>query len=121
MPTAAALLKRRIHSVLFQELAKLNEVCERILVISVDGDPLAALGGRVDGVKADGDFPFQVATYGVWRQAESLARCLVGGPVIIMMASFPMRSVGLEGVGPAVDEEAEVIYRCIRWGFQTKR
>ena len=109
MSTTSALLKRGIHSVLFQELAKLDEISERILVISVDCDPLAPLRGGVDGVKADGDFPFQMAADGVWHQAEALARCLVDGPVIIMMASFPMRPVGLKGVRPPVHEEAKII------------
>jgi hypothetical protein len=109
MPATPALLKRGIHAVLLQDLAKLGEVCERVRVISVDGDPLASLRGGVDGVKANGDFPFQVAADGVWRQTESLARCLVGGPVIIMMASYPMRPVGLNGVGPAIHEEAKII------------
>ena len=88
MPTTPALLKGGIHTVLLEAVAKLDEVCERILVISVDCYPLAALRGRVDGVKADGDFPFQVAADGVWRQAESLAGFLVVGPVVIMMAVF---------------------------------
>jgi hypothetical protein len=103
------LLQRRIHTVLLEAVVQLDEISERILVISVDGDPLAPLRGGVDGVKADGDFPFQVTADRVWRQAESLARCLVGGPVIIMMASFPMRPAGLEGVGPPIHEEAKII------------
>jgi hypothetical protein len=109
MPTTLALLKRRIHTILLEAGAKLDKISERICIISVDGDPLAALRGRVNGVKADSDFAFEVAADGVWRQAESLARCLVGGPVIIMMASFPMRPVGLEGVRPAIHKEAKII------------
>ena len=84
MPTTSALLKGGIHSVLPQELAKLDEISERILVVSVDGDPFAALGGRVDGVKADGDFPFQVAANCVSCQAEPLAGFLIVGTVIVM-------------------------------------
>jgi hypothetical protein len=53
--TTIALLKRRIHTVLLEAVAKLGENSERILVASVDGDPLAPLRGGVDGVKADGD------------------------------------------------------------------
>jgi hypothetical protein len=109
MSATSALLKRWINPILLKAAAKLDEICERILVISVDGDPLASLRGGVDGVKADGDFSFQVAADGVWRQAEPLARCLVDGPVIIMMASFPMRPVGLKGVRPPVHEEAKII------------
>jgi hypothetical protein len=109
MPATSALLKRGIHAVLLEAGAKLDEIIERILVISVDGDPLAALRGGVDGVEADRDFAFEVAADGIWRQAESLARCLVGRPIIIMMASFAMRPVGLEGVRPAIHKEAEII------------
>ena len=38
-----------------------------------------------------------------------LAGFLVLGPVVVMSAAFSVRLVGLEGVSPAVDEEAEVI------------
>jgi hypothetical protein len=65
VPATPALLKRGIHSVLFQELVKLDEICERILIICVDCDSLTALRGRVDGVKADSDFPFEVTPDGV--------------------------------------------------------
>ena len=78
-------------------------------VIRVDGHPLRALGGGVDGVEPDGDFAFEVATNCVQRQAQPLAGFLVLGPVVVMPGAFRVRPVGLEGVGPAVDEEAEVI------------
>jgi len=73
MSTTSALLNRRTHTVLLEAVVKLDEICERIRVIRVDCDPLAALGGRVDGVKADRDFSFQVKPDGVWRQAQALA------------------------------------------------
>jgi hypothetical protein len=79
------------------------------------------LGGGVNGVETDGDFAFEVATDGVGCQAQSLTRFLVLGTVVVMPGTFWAGSIGLEGVSTPVDEEAEVIYRYIRWGFQTKR
>jgi hypothetical protein len=114
------LLKRRIYTILLETGAKPYEIRDRILVISVDGDPLAPLRGGVDGVKADGDFAFQVAADGVWRQAESLAGFLIGGTVVIMAATFWVRPVGLEGIGPPVDEEVEVGCHNSGGHFETK-
>jgi len=61
MPAPMAFLKCRLHAILPEVKAKLQEVRKRILVVRVDGHPLRALGGRVDGVEADGDFAFEVA------------------------------------------------------------
>jgi hypothetical protein len=109
MSTPTAILKSRLHSVLSEVEAKPQEVRERVFIVRVDGHPLRALGGRVDRVEADSDFAFDVAADCVQRQAEPLAGFLVLGPVVIMPAAFRARPVGLECVGPAVDEEAEVI------------
>jgi hypothetical protein len=79
------------------------------------------LGGRVDGVEGDSDFVFQVATYCVQRKAESLTGFPVLRAVIVMATAYSVGSGGLQGVGTTIDEEAEVIYPYIRWGFQTKR
>jgi hypothetical protein len=40
---------------------------------------------------------------------EVLAGLLVRGPVVVMPAASRVRPVGLEGVGPAVHEEVEVV------------
>src|ERR1019366_1763225 len=84
VPAAVALLKRRLHSILFEVVAKLDEVWERILVIRVDGHPLTPLSSRVDGIEGDGDFAIDVAPEGVRRQAEALAGFLVRGPEVVM-------------------------------------
>jgi hypothetical protein len=69
------------------------------------------LGSGVDGVKADGDFAFEVATDCVQCEAQSLAGFLVLGPVVVMPGTFWAGSVGLEGISSAVNEEAEVVRR----------
>jgi len=109
MSASMAILKSRLHPILLEALAKLDEISERILVVPVNCDPLAALGGRVDGVKADSDFPFEVAADCVQRQAEPLAGFLVLGTVVVMPGAFRVGTVGLEGVGPAIHEETKVV------------
>jgi hypothetical protein len=86
-----------------------EQIAYRIPVIGIDRYPLATLGRRVDGVKANCYFAFQVAADGVWCQAEPLACGLIGGPVVVMPATVWVRTVGLEGVSPPIHEEAEVI------------
>jgi len=92
-----AFLKSRLHPVLLEVEAELEEVRERIFIVRVDSHPLRALGGGVDGVETDGDFTFEVAADCVQRQAETLAGFLVLGPVVVMPATFRVRSAGLEG------------------------
>ena len=79
-----------------------------------------ALGGGVDGVKADGDFAFEVAPEGFQRQAQPLAGFLVLGTLVVMTGTFRARPVGLQGVGPPVDEETEVIRHHTGWRFERK-
>src|SRR5271157_6115462 len=107
MPATPAALKSRLHSVLAQVEAKLQEVRKGIRVVRVDGHPLRALGGGIDGVEADGDIAFEVAANCVQRQAEPLAGIPVLGPIVIVAGAFQVRPVGLEGVSPTVDEEME--------------
>jgi hypothetical protein len=85
------------------------QVRERILIVRVNGHPLRALGSRVDGVKADGYFTFEVQTDGVQPQANPLAGFLVLGSVVIMPGTFWVGSVGLKSVSTPVDKELEVI------------
>jgi hypothetical protein len=103
------ILKSRLHPILPEVEAKLQEVHERILIVCVDGHPLRALGGGVDGVETNSDFAFEVATDCVQCQTEPLAGSLVLGAIVIMTGSFRVRPVGLEGVSTPVDEEMEVI------------
>ena len=109
MSTAMAVLKNRPHPVLSEVEAEPGEVRERILIVRFDGHPLRGLGGRVDRVEADGDFAFKVAPEGVRRQAEPLAGLFVRGPEVVVPAAFRVRPVGLEGVGPPIHKEAEVV------------
>src|ERR1035437_5664933 len=104
MSATIAVLKCRLHSVLPEVEAKHMEIRERTLIVRVDGHPLRTLGGRVDRVEAYGDFAFEVATDCVQREAEPLAGALVLWPVVVMPGRFWAGSIGLEGVGPAVDE-----------------
>ena len=60
MSAPTAILKGRLHPILREVAAKLQEVRERIRIIRVDGHPLRALGGRVDGVETDGDSAFEM-------------------------------------------------------------
>ena len=109
MPTPMAFLKSRLHPILPEVEAELEEIRKGIFIVRVDGHPLRALGGGVDGVKADSDFAFQVAADCVQRQAEPLVGFLVLGTVVVMAGTFRVRPVGLEGVGPPIDEEAKVV------------
>jgi len=120
MSPATAILKCRLHPVLPEVKLELEEISERILIVRVNGQPLRALGDRVDSVQTDGDFAFKVATDCVWRQVQPLARGLVLGSIVIMPGTFWAGSVGLEGVGPAVDKETKVIRHHTGWGFETK-
>ena len=98
------LLKSRLHSILPEVEAELEEIRERILIVRVDGHPLRALGGGVDGVEANGNFAFEVAADCVQRQAEPLAGFLVLGAVVVMPAACRVRPVGLQGISPTIDE-----------------
>jgi hypothetical protein len=109
MSAPMTLLKCRLHPILPEVEAQLEEIGERILIVCVDGHPLRALGGRVDGAEADSDFALKVAADCVQRQAEPLTGFLVLGAVVIMPGTVRVGTVGLESVGPAVDEETEVI------------
>jgi hypothetical protein len=120
MSAPMAFLKSRLHPVLPEVEAELQEIRERILVVRVDGHPLRALGGGVDRVKADGDFAFEVAADCVGCQAQPLPGFLVLEPVVVMPSAFRVRSVGLEGVGPPIHEETEVIRHHPGGGFETK-
>jgi len=120
MPAPTAILKGRLHPILLEIEAEHMEIRERILIVRVDGHPLRALSFGVNGVQPDGDFAFEVATNGVKRQAQTLASLVVGGPVVVMLAVFSVRLIRLEGVSPAVDEEAEVIRYHNGRGLQTK-
>jgi hypothetical protein len=96
-------------------IAKLDELRERIFVVSADCDPPAALHGRLDGVKADSYLSFEVTPDGVWCKAEALACCLIGGVVVVVSATFRVWPVGLEGAGSPIHEEAELIWNYSRW------
>jgi len=48
--------KCRFYAVLRQFILQLQQVLNRILVISVDGNPFRALGLRIDRVQANGQF-----------------------------------------------------------------
>ena len=84
MSAPMTLLKSRLHPILPEVEAELEEIRERILIVRVDGHPLRALGGGVNRVEADSDFAFEVAADCVGCQAEPLAGFLVLGPVIVM-------------------------------------
>jgi hypothetical protein len=120
MPAPMAILKSRLHPILPEVEAELEEIRKRILIVRVDGHPLRALGGGVDRVEADGDFALEVAADCVRCQAEPLAGFLVLGTIVIMPGTFRVRPVGLEGVGPPVDEEAKVIRHHTGGRFETK-
>jgi hypothetical protein len=77
MSAPMTLLKSRLHPILPEVKAELQEIREGIFIVCVDGDPLRALGGGVDRVEADGDFAFEVAADGVQCQAEALASLLI--------------------------------------------
>jgi hypothetical protein len=109
MSAPMAILKSRLHPILPEVEAELEEVRERILIVRVNGHPLRALGGGVDRVETDGDFALQMATDGVGCQAQPLASLFMKRPVVVVPARFSMWSVRLKGVGAAVDEEMEVI------------
>jgi hypothetical protein len=109
MSTPTAILKSRLHPILTKVEAKLQEVWDGILIIRVDGHPLGALGGGVDCVEADGDFALEVAADCIEREAAPLAGFPVLGPIVIMPGTYRVRPIGLEGVSPTIDEEAEVI------------
>src|SRR5207302_4166960 len=94
-------------------------VFHRALVIGIDSDPLASLRRRIDGIEPDRDFALNVASESVRRQTEALAGFLVGGPVVVIPAAFRVRALGLEGVGPPVDEEAEVVRHHASGRFET--
>jgi hypothetical protein len=120
MSAPLAFLKSRLHAILPEEEPELKEIRERILIVCVDGHPLRALGGGVDGVEGDGDFALDVAAHCVGCQAETLAGSLVPGTVVVMPGAFRVWPVGLERVCPAVDEETEVIRHHTGGGFETK-
>jgi hypothetical protein len=109
MSAPMAFLKCRLHPILPEVEAELQEIRERILIVRVDGHPLRAPGGGVDRVEADGDFAFKVATDCVQRQAEPLAGFVVLGTVVVVPGTFRVRAVGLERVGPPIQEEMEVV------------
>ena len=114
------LLKCRLHPILLEVEAELEEVRERILIVRVDGHPLRTLGGGIDRVEADSDFALKVAADCVQRQAEPLACFLVLGTVVVMPGIFRVRPVGLEGISPPVHKETEVIRHHTGRCFQTK-
>ena len=60
--------------------AKLDEVCQRILVIRIDRHPLRALVDGIDGVRADSDFAFLGAVNCVRCQAQFVAGLVVCRP-----------------------------------------
>jgi len=120
VPAPMTVLKSRLHPILPEAKAELEEVRKSILIVRVDGHPLRALGGGVDGVQADSDLAFKVAADRVQRQAEPLAGFPVLGAVVIMPGTFWVRPVGLEGVSPAVDEEEEVIRHRTGGRIETK-
>jgi len=109
MPAPMTLFKSRLHPILPEVEAELEEVRDRILIVRVDGHPLRAPVSGVDGVEADGDFAFEVAADCVKCQAEPLTGFLVGGTVVVMPGTFQVRPVGLEGVSPPVHKEVEVV------------
>jgi hypothetical protein len=84
MCASTAVLKSRLHPILLEVEVEFMEVRKRILIVCVNGHPLRALGSRVDGVKADGDFALKVAADCVKRQTQPLAGFLVLGTVIVM-------------------------------------
>src|SRR5580698_3958658 len=90
------------------------------MVICVDSHPFTPLSGRVDGIEGDGDVTLDVAPEDVRRQAEALPGFLVRGPEVIMPAAIRVRPVRLQGVGPPVHKEAEVVRHHTGWRFQTK-
>jgi hypothetical protein len=93
MSAPMAFLKSRLHSILPEVKPELEKIRQGILVVRVDGHPLRALGGRVDGVEANGDFAFEVATDCVQCGAQPLAGLLVLGTVVIMPGTFRVGSV----------------------------
>ena len=120
MPASMTVLKCRLHPILLEVEAELQEIRKRIVIVCVDGQPFRALGCGVDGVKADGDLAFQVAADCVQHQAEPLPGFPVLGTVIIMPCTFGVRPVGLQGVSPTVGKEVEVIRHHAGGRFETK-
>jgi hypothetical protein len=120
MPSPMTLLNCRLHPILPEAEAELEEICERILIVRVYGHPLGALGGGIDRVEADSDFALEVAADCVQRQAEPQAGSLVFGTVVVMPGAFRVRPVGLEGVSTPVYEEVEVIRHDAGGRFETK-
>jgi len=108
-------LQGRLHPILPEMEAELEEIRERILIVRVDGHRLRALGSRIDGVDADGDFALEVPADCVGCEAQPLAGFLVGGPIVVMPGTFWAGSAGLEGVSPPIHEEVKVV-RHNSWG-----
>ena len=109
MPTASAHLQRRLHSVLCQVVLQLQQVLNGVLVVSVDGEPFTALGGRVDSVKAGRDFAFQVLADGFVRQHHGYVGSSLAWPELIVPPGFRVRPDGLHRVRAAVHEKPLVI------------
>ena len=93
MSAPTAILKSRLHPVLPEVEAELEEIRNRILIVRVDGHPLRTLGGGVHGVEADGDITFEVTTDCARGQAEPLAGLPVLGTVVVMPGTFRVRTV----------------------------
>jgi hypothetical protein len=75
-PDTVALPEHRLHAILFELVAKLDEVRERILVLRVGCHPLAVLSGRVNRVEGDRDLTLDVTPGGVQRLDGETTRVL---------------------------------------------
>lgn len=109
MPAPTSALKCRLHAILPEAETELVQIRDRILKVRIDDHSLRALGGKVDSVDADGDNAFEVATVCVGCGTHSFAGPSVLGTVVVMPSTIGARPVGLEGVGPAVHDQVEVI------------
>src|SRR6266496_181365 len=114
MAASSAHFERRLNSVLAQPVLEFQQVFHCVLVISIDGDPLAALIVGIDRVQADRNLSLQVSPDNVLGQLQRRAGPFVAQPEVVMTPRFRMRSSRLQRVGSAVDKQAPVILDDLR-------
>ena len=114
MAASSAHFKCGLNPVLAQPVLELQQVVHRILVVGIDGHPLARLVVGIDRVQANRDLSLQVATDNVFVQFQRRAGPLVVRPEVIITPRFWMRPGRLQSVRPTVHKQPPVVLDGLR-------
>ena len=102
-----------MNSILFELPFEGPQIAVGAVVIGVDRDPFRTLRHGVDGIEPDGLFSSKVLPNDLLIERQPLICLTMPRLVEEVLSRLFIRSIGLSGVGPPIDEPRHIFRRLL--------